>query len=105
MAVSDHFNNLLTIINHTTTKYRNRVEIYASILRGALAGETEEVTVTKLMFASMLSYRQLNIHLQILLKHRLLEYDEQKKVYKITMKGLQFIGLYTKMAEILEPIS
>ena len=58
-----------------------------------------------MMFASMLSYRQLNIHLQVLLKDRLLEYDEQKKVYKITMKGLQFIELYTNMAEMLEPIT
>jgi predicted transcriptional regulator len=63
------------------------------------------VTITRLMFASMLSYRQLIIHLQVLLKDRLLEYDEQKKVYKITMNGLQFIDLYTKMAEMLEPIT
>ena len=57
------------------------------------------------MYASMLSYRQLNIHLQVLLKDRLLEYDEQKKVYKITRNGLQFIELYTKMAEMLEPVT
>jgi predicted transcriptional regulator len=95
----------LIIINHTTTKYRNRAEIYASLLRGAVAGETERVTITRLMYASMLSYRQLNIHLQVLLKDRLLEYDEQKKVYKITRNGLQFIELYTKMAEMLEPIT
>ena len=67
--------------------------------------ETEGVTITRLMFASMLSYRHLNIHLQVLLKDHLLEYDEHKKVYKITMKGLKFIGLYTKMAEMLEPIT
>ena len=95
----------MIIINQTKTKYRNRAEIYASLLRGAFAEETEGITITSLMFASMLSYRQMNIHLQVLLKDRLLEYDEQKKVYKITMKGLQFVELYTKMAEMLEPIS
>jgi predicted transcriptional regulator len=58
-----------------------------------------------LMYASMLSYRRMNFHLQVLLKDRLLEFHEQEKVYKITMKGLQFIELYTKMTEMLEAIT
>ena len=49
-------------------------------------------------------YRQMNIHLQVLLKDRLLEYHEREKVYEITMKGHQFLEVYTKMAEMLEPI-
>jgi predicted transcriptional regulator len=56
------------------------------------------------MYASMLSYRQMSVHLQVLLKERLLEYDDLK-VYKVTSRGLQFLELYTKMAEMLEPIS
>ena len=68
------------------------------------AEKTKGVTITKLMYASMLSYRQMNIHLKVLLKDHLLEYDAQKKVYKITMNGLRFIELYTEMAEMLEPI-
>jgi predicted transcriptional regulator len=93
----------LIIINHTT-KYRNRAEIYASLLRGAVSGETEGVTITRLMYASILSYRQMNIHLQVLLKDRLLEYPEQEKVYKITIRGRQFLELYSKMDEMLEAI-
>ena len=81
------------------------MEIYASLLSGAVAQGSRELTITRLMYVSMLSYRQLNIHLQVLLKDGLLEYDEQKKFYRVTMKGLQFIELYTKMAEMLEPIS
>jgi predicted transcriptional regulator len=57
-----------------------------------------------LMYASMLSYRQMSVHLQVLLKERLLEYDDLEKVYKITSRGLQFLELYTKMAEILEGV-
>jgi len=34
-----------------------------------------------------------------------MEYDERAKVYKITKRGLQFIELYTKMVEMLEPIT
>ena len=58
-----------------------------------------------MMYESMLSFRRLNTHLQVLLKERLLVHDEQKKVYKITLKGLQFIELCTKMDEMLEPIT
>jgi predicted transcriptional regulator len=80
------------------------VEVYASLLRGAVAQGSRGVTTTRLMYVSMLSYHQLNIHLQVLMKDGLLEYDEQKKFYKVTMKGLQFIEL-TRMAEMLEPIT
>jgi predicted transcriptional regulator len=84
---------------------RNRAKIYATLLRGALSEETEGVTITRLMYASMLSYRQMNIHLQVLLKNRLLEYHEQEKVYKITIRGRQFLEPYTKMAQMPEPIT
>jgi predicted transcriptional regulator len=57
-----------------------------------------------LMYVSILSYRQMNIHLQVLLKDRLLEYPEQEKVYKITIRGRQFLELYSKMDEMLEAI-
>ena len=95
----------MTVISHTTTKYRNRAEIYVSVLCGAVSEETEAATITRLMYASMLSYRQMIIHLEVLLKDRLLEYREQEKVYKITIRGRQFLELYTKMAEMLEPIT
>jgi predicted transcriptional regulator len=56
------------------------------------------------MYASMLSYRQMSGHLRVLLKERLLEYDDIKKVYKATSRGLQFLELYTKMSEMLEAV-
>jgi predicted transcriptional regulator len=52
----------------------------------------------------MLSYRQMSVHLRVLLKEGLLEYDDLEKVYNITSRGLQFLELYTKMAEILEGV-
>lgn len=99
-----HFNNLLIIFTQTRKRYRNRAEIYASLLQGAAAEKTKGITITRLMYASMLSYRQMSVHLQVLLKERLLEYDDLK-VYKVTSRGLQFLELYTKMAEMLEPIT
>jgi predicted RNA-binding protein with TRAM domain len=46
----------------------------------------------------------MSVHLQVLLKERLLEYDDLEKVYKVTSRGLQFLELYSKMAEILEGV-
>jgi DNA-binding IclR family transcriptional regulator len=57
------------------------------------------------MYISLLSNRHLTRHLQVFLKERLLEYDEQEKVYKITPRALQFIQVYTTMAQMLEPIA
>ena len=83
-----------------TRKKRSKLELCASLLVG-VAAEHRGVPITRLMYASLLSHRQLTRHLQVLLKDHLLEYREQEKVYK----GLQFIQLKTKMAEMLEPIS
>jgi 23S rRNA (uridine2552-2'-O)-methyltransferase len=46
----------------------------------------------------------MSVHLQVLLKEGLLEYDDVEKVYKVTFQGLQFLELYTKMAELLEGV-
>jgi predicted transcriptional regulator len=70
-----------------------------------VSAEHRGIPITRLMYASLLSHRHLIRHLQVLLKERLLEYDGQEKVYKITTMGLQFIEVYTKMAEMLEPIA
>ena len=57
------------------------------------------------MYTSFLSYRRTAIHLKILVKERLFEYDDSAKVYTRTPNGRQFLDLYAKMAEMLEPIS
>ena len=55
------------------------------------------------MYTSFLSYRRTGMHLKVLVKERLLEYDDSTKVYRMTPNGR--LDLYTKMAEMLEPIS
>jgi len=73
------------------------------MLLAGVAAEHRGIALTRLMYISMVSHRQLTLHLQVLLKYGLLEYDTPQKVYKITTRGQQFIELYTKMAEMLEP--
>ena len=72
---------------------------------GVLPAEHRGILITRLMYISLLSNRHLTRHLQVFLKERLLEYDEQEKVYKITPRALQFIQVYTTMAQMLEPIA
>lgn len=78
------------------------VDIFVSLLEGAAAENRKGIAITILMYAWLVSYRQMTLHLQVLLKERLLEYDEQGKVYKITTRRLQFLEMYTKMAEMLK---
>jgi predicted transcriptional regulator len=73
------------------------------MLLEGVAAEHGGIAITRL--ASRLSHHQLTRHLQVLLKHALLKHNEQEKVYKIITRGLQFIELYTKMAETLKPIT
>jgi predicted transcriptional regulator len=68
-----------------------------------VAAKHRGIVITRLMYISLLSHGHLTRHLQVLLKEGLLEYDEEEKVYQITTRGLKFIELYTKMAEMLEP--
>ena len=57
-----------------------------TLLAGVAAAEHRGIPITRLMYSSLLSHRQLTRQLQVLLDH-LLEYNEQEKVYKITTKG------------------
>jgi predicted transcriptional regulator len=75
------------------------------LLLWGVAAEHRGILITRLMYISLLSNRHLTRHLQVFLKERLLEYDEQEKVYKITPRALQFIQVYTTMAQMLEPIA
>ena len=56
------------------------------------------------MYTSFLSYGTTFLHLEILRRQRLLDYDDSVKLYMITPKGRKFLELYTKMAKMLEPL-
>lgn len=60
------------MLNSNEEKYRGKQDIYASLLQGAAAENTKGIRITRLMYASLLSYRQMTLHLQVLLKERLL---------------------------------
>jgi predicted transcriptional regulator len=80
-------------------QYRNREEITASILKSA--NSSDGMSKTRIMFHCFLSYAQLTDYLHHLTNSELLEYDNVGKLYKTTSKGLEFMGLYSKMEEIV----
>jgi predicted transcriptional regulator len=95
----------LYILDQTAKRSRDTIEIYASLLENAARVNGKGIGITKLMYTSSLSYGPTSLYLEILRRQRLLDYDDSVKLYKITPKGRQFLELYTKMAEMLEPIS
>jgi predicted transcriptional regulator len=95
----------LYILDQTAKRSRDAIEIYASLLENAARINGKGIGITKLMYTSSLSYGPTSLYLEILRRQRLLDYDDSVKLYKITPKGRQFLELYTKMAEMLEPIS
>jgi predicted transcriptional regulator len=72
--------------------YRIRTEIVAQILQAA--NDHNEITKTKIMYATFLSYKQLQEYLALLVQDELLEYLEATHTYRTTKKGLKFLKIY-----------
>ena len=81
--------------------YRTRTEIAAQILQAA--NGHNEITKTKIMYATFLSHKQLQEYLALLIQDELLEYLEATHTYRTTEKGLKFLKIYEmkKMEEEL----
>jgi predicted transcriptional regulator len=76
--------------------YRGRIDILASILR-TVERENNELGLTRLMYSSFISFKQVKEYLGILKDNNLLNYDTTTKKYKITTNGLKFLELYEKL--------
>ena len=81
-------------------KYRGRDEIIASILQSAATDNG--MRRAGIMYNSFLSCPHLLNYLEHLMDNELLSYDQSKKVYKITMKGSEFLEIYNKMSDLLK---
>jgi predicted transcriptional regulator len=72
-------------------KYRDRTEIITVMLRSA--NNVNGTFKTRIMHEAFLSFSQLEEYFPLLLRNGLLWYDEIKKTYKITGKGLHVLEL------------
>jgi len=82
-------------------KYRNKEEIYASILRSTLS-DGGGTRITKLMYDSLLSYMQLRVHLKELVDYGLIVNEPDITRYRLTEKGVRFLKLMESMDGLLK---
>jgi predicted transcriptional regulator len=81
------------------SKYRSKTEILADILQAATG--RNDITKTRIMYRTFLTYWQLEEYLAILIRSGLLEYLEATHTYKTTERGLKFLKIYEKMEELV----
>jgi predicted transcriptional regulator len=81
------------------SKYRSKTEIVAHILQAA--NGRNDITKTRIMYRTFLTYWQLEQYLPILIQSGLLEYLEATHTYKTTERGLKFLKIYEKMGELV----
>jgi predicted transcriptional regulator len=78
-------------------KYRGKMEIIATILQTAVEG----VTKTRIMYASYLSFQQVNDYLEFLQENDLLQYENETGFYRATEKGHAFLKISNEMNDLI----
>ena len=81
-------------------KYRSRTEIIASMLEALASGPA---TKTRMMYKSYLSYQQLQQYLEYLQEKKLVIYEKETQLCRITERGLRFIHSYDEISELIAP--
>ena len=61
----------------------------------------EGATKTKIMYKAFLSYSQLKEYLAMLMENSLLEFEEERLVYRTTEKGIRFLQMYAQVHEMM----
>jgi predicted transcriptional regulator len=78
-------------------KYRSRTEIIAAMLQISNNGATK----TRIMYGAYLSYSQVKEYLGFLLQRALLHYEEDRAVYTLTTKGMNFLRAYEEIDQMI----
>ena len=79
-------------------KTRSRTEIIGLILQ---AVEGEPLTRSKIMYQTMLNFKQVTDYTSILIQQELLSYSKLDRTYTITDKGRQFLALFAETSKLL----
>ena len=84
-------------MNQAVMRQRDRTAILAIMLRIAEHGASK----TKIMYLSQLTYKQLNLYIPYLLDRKLLDFDEESRLYQTTAPGKD---LLRKIEEITQKL-
>jgi predicted transcriptional regulator len=79
-------------------KVRSRTEIIGLILQ---AVEGEPLTRSKIMYQTMLNFKQVTDYTSLLIRQELLSYSKLDRTYTITDKGRQFLALFAETSKLL----
>ncbi len=79
---------------------RDRTEITRQIL-DITNGTAENITKTKLMYSTFLTYRQIKEYLTLLTEKELLNYDSLTQTYKTTEKGKKLLQFCNELEDIM----
>ena len=80
-------------------RYRSRIEIISRILEIANGGN---ITKSKILYQSFLSYDKMKEYLEVLTKTDLISYDLDTHTFKTTEKGLRFLDIYNQMDDMIK---
>jgi predicted transcriptional regulator len=93
-----------TIKMMTTTSERKNNRGKIQIMGDVLALATSGIRKTHIMYKANLSYEQVHLYLEELIRKRLIAQDVSPDgvVYRATEKGREFLLYYTRLVEFLE---
>jgi predicted transcriptional regulator len=80
-------------------RYRSRIEIISRILEIANGGN---ITKSKILYQSFLSYDKMKEYLEVLTKTDLISYDLDTHTFKTTEKGLRFLDIYNQLDDMIK---
>ena len=81
--------------------YRTGIEIISQILDVSIDG----ISKTRIMYQAYLSYNQLTRYLELLLDLEYLEFDDKRKLFTTTAKGLEFMKSNSERHEFADGLS
>ena len=80
-------------------RYRDRIDIISQILEAANGGASK----SRIMYKSLLSYKQMKEYVKFLTEKGLLGYDQQEvQTFKTTEKGLHFLNTYNRIGDMIK---
>ena len=82
-------------------KYRSRADIITMVLESSRTGATK----TRIMYKAYLSHAQVTEYLKFLQEHGLLAYEGGKQIYKVTERGIKFLGTFNELNDLMIPKS